>query len=59
MFRNSKIGYSWIFRIRIGYYNWIFIISFALSFVFFLELETRALMADSFRSFFTNFVNIT
>ena len=38
MLKNSKIGYNWIFQIVIGYYNWIFLISVFLSFVFFLLL---------------------
>ena len=28
--KNSKIGCNWIFQIIIGYYNWIFLISFCL-----------------------------
>ena len=36
MLKNSKVKYNWIFQIIIGYYNRIFLISVALSLVFFV-----------------------
>ena len=36
MLKKSKLGYNWIFKVIIGYYNLIFLISIVLSLVFFL-----------------------
>ena len=38
MLKNSKIGYNWLIKIIIGYYNWIFLIYVVLSLVFFCFL---------------------